>query len=143
MSTIQMKMGHFCWLLLVMITLAYSCTEDSGDSTCMDGQDNSGPIEIRLKNVSDYDFTDVEVDTNGGQHSYCDLKSGAKSGYKKFASAYRYAFVELQISGKTYTIQPIDFVGETLLDKGKYTYEIDATDEDTRYGRLSIGLKVD
>jgi len=46
--------------------------------------------------------------------------------------AYRLAFVELQINGKKYTIQPVDYVGETV-EKGNYTYKI-TVNSDPKYG---------
>ncbi|WP_370477711.1 hypothetical protein [Tamlana flava] len=46
----------------------------------------------------------------------------------------------MEIDGEVYTIQPIDFVGETPLEKGKYTYQIDANDSTEQYGKLSLTL---
>lgn len=51
------------------------------------------------------------------------MKAAKKTDYKVFESAYGYAFIELEIGGKTYTIQPIDYVGETPLEDGNYTYQ--------------------
>ena len=113
------------------------------ETICPDTFPNTGPIELRIENVSAYDFNDVLVDTGGGQHEYCDVLSGAKSEYKRFESAYRYAFVEVMIDGSIFTLQPIDYVGESLLDDGKYTYVIDANDELEQFGRLSLSLTDD
>lgn len=129
--------------ILLVITLLYGCTDVVEESFCPDTYPDTGSVEIRVRNISSYDFNEVFVDTNGGQHDYCTVKSGATSGYKRFESAYRYAFIELKIDGAVFTIQPIDYVGESLLDKGKYTYVLDATDDTQRYGRLSIELKSD
>lgn len=59
---------------------------------------------------------------------------------KIFQKAYRYAFVELEIDGETYTLQPIDYVGDSPLKNGLYTYQIDANDSQEQYGRLSLIL---
>jgi hypothetical protein len=53
------------------------------------------------------------------------LESGEFSAYKSFDLAYRYAFIELSADGVTYTLQPIDYVGETPLDRGDYAYQLD------------------
>ena len=62
--------------------------------------------------------------------------------YQTFDLAYRYAFVELEIDGKTYTLQPIDYVGETPLENGNYTYSIEAAINE-RYNTLSLNLMYD
>jgi hypothetical protein len=51
---------------------------------------------------------------------------GQFSEYQVFEMAYTYARIELSIDGDRYVIQPIDFIGETLLEGGRYTYELDA-----------------
>jgi hypothetical protein len=48
--------------------------------------------------------------------------------------------VELEIDGKTYTLQPVDYVGETALDDGNYTYQIDANDPQEQFASLSLEL---
>lgn len=50
------------------------------------------------------------------------------------------AFVQLEIDGETYALQPIDYVGETPLENGSYTYQIDANDFQERYEKLSLTL---
>ena len=72
-----------------------------------------------------------------------DLDPGEQSGYKIFDLAYRYAFVELVIEGDTFTLQPIDYVGESPLPHGNYTYAIDADDSQDRFTRLSLTLITD
>ncbi|AEM70973.1 hypothetical protein Murru_1934 [Allomuricauda ruestringensis DSM 13258] len=74
---------------------------------------------------------------------YENLGSGELSAYQLVAKAYSYAFVELEIDGETYTIQPIDYVGESTLSSGYYTYQIDANDTTEQYDRLSISLVED
>lgn len=93
-----------------------------------------------MSNVSPYTFQDIRVSTTGDEVSYGDLDTGEFSDYRSFETAYRYGFVELQINGSTYTLQPIDYVGETPLENGWYTYQIDANDSDEQYGRLSLTL---
>ncbi|QCK16603.1 hypothetical protein [Mangrovivirga cuniculi] len=103
--------------------------------------DNKSPndVNIRLKNTSRYDYKNIIV----YDKEFEDLKSGALSEYQQFDIAYRYAFVELEINGSVYTIQPIDYVGETPLENGFYTYQIGANDSNDQYGKLSIDLVKD
>ena len=45
-------------------------------------------------------------------------------------------FVQLVTNQDTLVIQPIDFVGESLIRGGNYTYEIDANYENNDLGSL-------
>ena len=100
-------------------------------------------VQIRLANVSSLDYKNIVVNTSTGNVNFEDLNAGQISDYKSFDLAYRYAFVELEINGETYTIQPIDYVGETPLENGKYTYQIDANESLEKFGKLSISLVED
>ena len=119
------------YFLLISILLV-SCTQNDSDM-----------LLLRIKNTSQFDYTDVVVNTSGGEHNYGTVNSNHASDYKAFDLAYRYAFVELIIDGSTYTVQPIDYVGETPLDNGKYTYEINATNSGDQYSRLTLTLAED
>lgn len=99
-------------------------------------------LEIRVRNVSSFDYTDIFLSTSE-DHDYGDLTSGAESSYQGHEKAFRYCFVQLFIEQDSFIIQPIDFVGETELEPGKYTYEIDALDSQDLYGRLSMTLVKD
>jgi len=119
------------YFLLISIFLI-SCTHNDDDT-----------LLLRIKNTSQFDYTDIVVNTSGGEHNYGKVNSYQASDYKVFDLAFRYAFVELKIDGNTYTIQPIDYVGETPLDNGKYTYEINASNSGDQYSRLTLTLAED
>jgi major membrane immunogen (membrane-anchored lipoprotein) len=119
-------------ILFISIVALFSCSKD--DENKLSG------LNIRLSNVSQYDFKNIVVNTTTGNVNFENLNSGQKSEYKEFDKAYSYAFVELEIDEGTYTIQPIDYVGETLLDNGNYTYQLDANDSNDQYTRLSLTL---
>ncbi len=95
-------------------------------------------VNIRLSNVSGFDYENIVVIASGDEVDYGDLMAGETSDYKVFEKAYQYAYVELEIEGNTYTIQPIDYVGETPLENGAYTYQIDANDSQEQHGKLSL-----
>ena len=65
-------------------------------------------VSIRLTNVSQYDFKNIIVNTSTGDVSFEDIDSGQSTDYQVFELAYRYAFVELEIDGEIFTLQPID-----------------------------------
>lgn len=118
-------------ILIISITAFISCSKDD---------ENSSELKIRLSNVSQFDFQNIKVDASSGNVNYGSVKAGEKSAYIVFEAAYRYAFIELEIDGKTYTLQPIDYVGETLLEDGNYTYQINANDSQNQYQKLSLSL---
>lgn len=121
------------YMLISLLILFSGCSILSGD-------DEATEVNIRLSNVSPYTYQDIRVSSTGDPVSYGDLETGEFTDYKIFEKAYRYGFVELQINGSTFTIQPIDYVGETPLENGWYTYQINANDSDDRFGKLSLTL---
>lgn len=85
---------------------------------------------IRIRNASDVDFEDVVV----GGKEYGDMKRGASTGYQTWELAYRYSSVKLT-AGKPMGLVPLDFVGETPIRGGNFTYVITI-----REGNLDIQL---
>ena len=123
----------FAGILFLML----SCTKSTEEETNV----VLDPIvEIRLKNTSSFAYADVKTEIGVEAYSYGNLIAGEASAYHTFDYAYSYAFIELKINGEIFTIQPIDFIGETKLNAGKYTYEINATTVGSQYDRLSITL---
>ena len=110
---------------------------------CCSNNNSDDSILLRISNTSSFDYKDVIINTTTGNVSFEDIESGDKTAYQSFETAYRYAYVQLEIDGSMYIIQPIDYVGETPLANGKYTYEINANESDEQYGKLSITLKED
>ncbi|ADR21245.1 hypothetical protein MATR_11260 [Marivirga tractuosa] len=121
-------------ILLTLITIFLSCSESDV---------NKSAVNIRLANTSIYDYENIIINTTTGDVNFGDLKSGSISDYKVFETAYRYAYVKLEINGNIFRIQPIDYVGETPLKNGNYTYEIHTDSPNEEYGALSIELVVD
>ena len=118
-------------VLIISISMLFSCSRDDS---------NAPELNIRLSNISQFEFQNIVVNTSTGNTNFGNIGSQQKTSYKTFQSAYKYAFVELQIDGETYTLQPTDYVGETPLENGNYTYQIDANDSHERYGKLSLTL---
>ncbi len=121
--------------ILILATLVFGI---SCESLLKDDQ-----VHIRIQNRSDVAYSDVRVNTNGGENNYGTIEPNSYSDYKTFDHAYRYAFVELKIDTDTFTLQPIDYVGEEPLQAGNYTYAIDATEDGGKYERLSLVLVLD
>lgn len=93
-------------------------------TACDDGQNLPGPagdILIRVENASAVDFTNIILNTDA-DYDYGDLAAGALTDYQAHGTAYRYAYISLEIQQLQYVIQPIDYVGEAPLEPGEYTY---------------------
>ncbi len=96
---------------------------------------------IRIHNASEYDFLRVEVNTYDEPINYGTIKSDEKSRYKTFEVAYRYAYVRLFVDENEFIIQPIDFVGETPLGSGKFTYVLEVIDFENRILSIKTSKK--
>lgn len=97
--------------LLLFISLFFiSCSDsDSEDTT---------EVNIRLTNNSEVAFEDATF--NGV--NFGDIASGNTTEYTFFESSYSYGAVSIIIDGQEYGWVPIDFVGESLLEEGDYTF---------------------
>lgn len=114
--------------LLVTVLLA-SC---SSVPTTMDA------VEIRIANESGIRFDQVIVGFPAGQEDYGAIPARSSSGYRRIERAYRYAFIEVQVAGRKLVLQPIDYVGESLLEDGRYTYVLDVDEVDPDHLILSL-----
>lgn len=96
-----------------------------------------GATQIRVHNSSEYDYEALVVN----DATFDELGSGENSQYQFFDTAYRYAYVRLLIDDAEFILQPIDYVGETPLGAGRFTYVIDVVD--LAGHQLSISLITD
>jgi hypothetical protein len=87
-------------------------------------------------------FNQVRINPFDSETLFGDLGPGEISDYISFELAYRYAQVKLFIEDEEYLLQPIDFVGETPLENGNYTYIIGVSDIQNPFG-LTLKLRVD
>jgi hypothetical protein len=85
-----------------------------------------GVVEVRVRNAAATSMRSVAVGFpyEGGEVVYGDLAPGEASEYRAVRKAYRYAAVRVVVDGDTLGIIPIDYVGETPLSPGRYTYRL-------------------
>ena len=111
-------MKRFVLFLFVIGLLAVSCS---------DRDDEVNDVLIRIKNNSSITFDEVQV---GDQETlHMNIGPGDYSDYLHYETAYRYAYISVKSGEDTYLLQPIDYVGETELPPGLYTYELDISSE--------------
>ena len=104
-------------ILIISIVTLISCSKNEDN--------NPSELKIRLSNISQFDFENIVVNISTANTRFENINSQQKTNYKTFQTAYRYAFVELEIDGLKFTYQPIDYAGVTPLENGNYTYQID------------------
>jgi hypothetical protein len=121
-----MKMLQGLWMGAVLLGLiAGGC--GSGQPAPTDGGADTGAqggVEIRIANRSDRDFDRVDATFDPEKVEYGAVAKGATSEYRTVKQAYRYALVEVTAGGQTSRFHPIDYVGETPLEPGRYTYAL-------------------
>ena len=104
---------------------------------CSDRDDNITAVNIRIQNVSDVSFSSVRVGAADMIHE--NVAPTDFSEYLEYEEAFEYAFIEIMAEGETYVLQPIDFVGETSLAPGFYTYKLDISES----GNVVLEFQVD
>lgn len=80
---------------------------------------------VRLHNATGSTLEDIRVTFARIPVDYGDLAPGATSEYRPAEGAYRYAMIEARIGGEPFVLQPIDYVGETPLGPGRFTYRLE------------------
>ena len=112
-------------LLLAILFLAAGCAP------------RSTAVQVRLKNAGTVPIENISVNFQGQIEAFGTLAPGATSPYHTVTKTYRYARIEATVAGKLGIMQPTDFVGETLLPPGHYTWPLTGDPQSTEeYGRL-------
>ena len=105
--------------------------------SCTDRDDEVTAINLRIKNESALFFDEVQVGEALEKH--LNVAADEFSPYFEYETAYRYGYIEIKSGEETYVLQPIDYVGETPLTPGFYTYELDITPE----GEVLLNFRID
>jgi hypothetical protein len=105
------------WIFLLVTAVACTSAREPADG-----------VWIRIGNKSSMNFDRVTVNFPSGQVEYGRVEKGASTDYRRAEKAYGYAQIEVLASGKTFTLQPQDYMGERPLDPGRYTYALKLND---------------
>jgi len=119
-NTRQQCMKHpiFYLLIIAALFLSGACKKDPAEV--------STDIQLRVLNATPATIYDCIVNPGSlsGSYNFGQIDVGAVSNYQTFDRAYSYGYVRLILNGNSYGLQPYDYVGETPLANGKYTYKI-------------------
>lgn len=80
------------------------------------------PVEIRVRNGSSLTFDEGVVYAYWDSVVFDALDPGQETPYEEVKKAYRIATAQVITGSDTARLQVIDYVGETPLEGGKYTY---------------------
>lgn len=116
------------FVLLMINGLVLSCKKSSlkncTEHQVAPCQQDASKTNLRIKNESTYDFCNVLISPHGEDTNYGIVEAGQTTCYRPFTRAHAYAFVNLTIEGEELELIPIDYVGETELGPGNFTYTI-------------------
>jgi hypothetical protein len=93
-------------------------------SACSVTEPATGPTLLRVENGTGWDMKELTVFVT--PRLEVDLLAvGERTGYQEVAQAYRIATVNTRIDNLPHTLQVIDFVGESPLGRGRFTYRLE------------------
>lgn len=121
-------MKKYLFALLSLIIFSVGCT---------DRDDNITAVNLRVKNNNSFAYDKVQVGADDKFHE--NLAAGSYSNYLEYETAYQYDYIKIDTTGNSHVLQPIDFVGETALAPGFYTYELKIDTE----GNVGLNFKRD
>ena len=121
------------WTRIVVLWLVFAVM------SCDSPTSPTGDVQVRVANESSFTFADVEVSFPENHVEYGVVAAHRVSEYRRVTKAYGYALIVVQVGGEELRIQPIDYVGESLLPPGRYTYVLNVTIE----GQLTLNLRTD
>lgn len=123
-SAMRIRLG----LLIVaagLCTLSCARLDPDASPPRVDGASEGPGVYLRVHNASDIDFDSLTVEFPIQTEEFGTLAAGEASDYRLIDGAYRYAYAEARHRDQLYVLQPIDFVGESFLRPGTYTYHFE------------------
>ena len=114
--------------LVVLVAMVAACENpfSSDDGT-----------HIRLRNASSFELTAVTFAPGEPTLEYARIAPGETTGYVRVDNAYSYGMLDALVGGQHRRIQPIDFVGESYIGEGRFTYVI-TVDAVTRNPQVAL-----
>jgi len=106
------------FILLLLITLSCKKTKIEPE----------GPTDVRIYNNTDSVFTNVLVNTSGGEHNFGTISPHVSSDYYRFDKAYQKIDISLTIRTTTYSAVKQDYSYQTYMGLVKCTYKVFISD---------------
>ena len=106
---------------LKMLAAAIAATAIAGCSNPFSTDDGT---QIRLRNSSSFLLTAVTFQPGQPELKFARIEPGEATDYVPVNNAYPYGYLEVTVDGARRVIQPIDYVGESYIGEGRFTYVI-------------------
>ena len=103
----------------------------AGLGACNNPFSSDDGTRVRLRNASAFELTSVTFNPGSRAVQFDRIAPGEVTEYRSVPHAYRYGMLDALVGGAQRRIQPIDYVGESVVGDGKFTYVITA-DQATR-----------
>jgi len=103
-------------LITAVILFAISCKKTP--------QEPLGPTDIRVRNITTVNMTNVTVNTYDSTYNFGALNAGSVSDYHQFDRAYYKANISATINGQKYKTDTAVYTYIHYLGQMKATYEI-------------------
>jgi hypothetical protein len=115
-------------LLLPILLLALSCKK---------GLEPLGPTDVRIRNRSTSNMTELTVNTGGGEYNYGSLNSDTVTAYHRFDKAHPFANITAVINGQKYKTDTAIYTYMQYMGQMKITYEIFILNDAQRVLKIS------
>jgi hypothetical protein len=123
---------RYAALIITIFLIVMSSFADDCDP-CPTPESTAEPVfdspYIRVWNKSGDDFENVSINFSGQVVEYGDIDQNTVSQFYEVDEAYRYAPITLTVDDEELSLMIIDYVGETPLEPGYYTYVLSVTDQ--------------
>lgn len=104
------------YFVVLFLTLLIACkkTEFSPE----------GPTDVRVRNMSGYDFIEVKVGIKEEEISFGTIEQNSTSEYHRFKTAFPKAFISADIDENTLTTGQVDYTYMNYFGLVKLTYDV-------------------
>ena len=100
--------------------------------------DPNETLEVRVMNGSEFLLDQGILHLPDDSIVFSELQPGQSTPYQEVARAYGIATVQVVVAQDTARLQVIDYVGETRLSPGRYTYDLSFVDNLTIHLALEL-----
>jgi hypothetical protein len=97
-------------------------------AACSNPFSEEGPTLVRLENTSAVELTDVTFSSGHDPLTFARIAPGERTEYVEVESSYSYGYLKVTANGRVHVIQPIDYVGESEIGPGRFTWRIVLTE---------------
>ena len=97
-----------------------------------------GPTDVRIYNDTEQVFSNVTVNTSGGEFNFGTVNPKAYSSYHRFEKAYPKADISVEIGTTAYSTPTQDYTYMQYMGQMKITYKVSIKDE----AGMTLDIKV-